>query len=449
MLPFVDIEAQSHKIATFLDLGRGRTDKSQFFFTSPKAGTEVKEDSLSRSKLEEEQEITSAEPVDRYMNLADKPFLETSLCHPHNAQPSQSQLDPIASSYSFDGTGLGSPTPTPIGLLLEAYNPSALKERGYLHIREELDRQNRQERTAITDLEQLLPSPELRELALEDIRARLERRFRPGDLPRTLRGAIKLKSMGAECWIEWGKEKGIDYSGHEQRLRGLKYIDKMLGPEKTSDGLLPPSGDGSGLLRGPSYTDDGLTPRNEIMRRIPLHLEQMDLTMILCTDNKDECHWCQGEQCWGIPGGVRFKKEAYEADKADGADKTDETDEANTQPSVMCRDCGNQRYLIGTHAFHGSWKSLPAPSSPPTHAKSYMRQTTCAVCTGLATSICGGCPLRACVNCQVSLDVFCQGNMDRLLNSYGEAGRRNDARLMGSSLAWAAWQRAMRAAAVS
>lgn len=37
--------------------------------------------------------------------------------------------------------------------------------------------------------------------------------------------------------------------------------------------------------------------------------------------------------------------------------------------------------------------------------------------------------------------MFCKGNLDRLLNVYGVGGRRNDARLMGSALAWERWKR--------
>ncbi|KAI9874842.1 MAG: hypothetical protein M1830_009227 [Pleopsidium flavum] len=428
-----------------------------FHFLSPKPRTEARVDSLQGSSPEEELQVTSAELTDRYLDLADKPFEEISQCHLADPRPSLSQRLPIASSrrtrsqafglvrsHTSDVTGLANPTPTPSRLLLEAYNPWALNRRGLLHIRGELNCRKHREPATLTEVAQHLPSQELRESALQDVLGRLDRRFRPGDLPRTLRGAIRLKAMGAECWIEWGKEKGIDYSAHQQRFRALEHVSKLLGPEKTSYNSLPSSRGGSGLLSGSRYTDDGLLSSDEIARRIPLHLEQMDLTMILGTDNSDECHWCQGEQCWGIPGGLHFKNEEYQTDKPP------KTDGPNpTPPSVMCRDCGTYRYKIGSHALHGSWRPLPPPSSPPTHPKTYMCQTSCAVCTGLATTICGGCPLRACVNCQVSLDVFCQGNMDRLLNSYGERGRRNDARLMGSSLAWATRQRALRAEALA
>ena len=309
-----------------------------------------------------------------------------------------------------------------------------------------LQKQKPQPELASSILERQLPTPDLRRQALQDVRARLFRRVNPNDVRYTVHGAIEADMTKAECWIEWCKEKKVDPSIHEKRKAELADLKRRLGPEDTS---LPPSQEQQ-VHADFGFSNNPIAPTHEPARRPPLQLAQMDLSQIQYTKNPNDCHWCQSEQPWGIPGGLHFKKPTNPsvlapaltfAEDGNGSGNADDG-----YISTMCMPCGSHRYKIGTHATHGKWQPLPTPSSAlatsttdPYFAnvsKTYMRQTSCTVCSGMATAICGGCPMRVCPSCEVSLDRMCVGNYDRLLHVYGEEGRRNDARLMGSKIAW-------------
>lgn len=312
--------------------------------------------------------------------------------------------------------------PASIALQLHAYTDLILNKKGLLSLRARLEAQKQVAGNAMTLFYTQLPSEEHRNLALKDVKARVKSRINGDESPKTIRRAITLEIIIAECWIEWGKENNVDYSIHETLLQGLTKIIDLLGPEPEMPSLAP-------------FPDADLQDAPQVTRPIPLNIEQLDLSQINVTEDPKECHWCRDEQPWGIPGGIHFKP--YDTPDAN-ADATD-NDAAADYVSTMCRTCFAHRLAIGTHAQHGPFKDLPRTSADPYFApgtKSSMRQTSCAVCTGLADGVCGGCPLRVCVNCQVVLDMQCAGNLDRLLKVYGKEGRRNDARLLGSGLVW-------------
>jgi len=271
-------------------------------------------------------------------------------------------------------------------------------------------------KNAETDLYTQLPPKEHRTLALQAVEIRLGSRIDHNEHSDTIRGRLQREITKAECWIEWGQERNIDYTFHKTRSEGLSKVLNLLGPEPE----MPSSS-------APSHDDGHQPPAPQVARPTPLTIEQLALSQINVTDNRAECHWCRDEQPWGIPGGIHFKPS--------------HDDDADADPvSTMCRTCFAHRLAIGTHAQHGPFTDLPRRANPAdaylAHGpKSYMRQTSCAVCSGLAVAVCGGCPLRVCVDCRVVLDGGqCGGCLDRLLEVYGDGGRRNDARLMGSGV---------------
>lgn len=315
-----------------------------------------------------------------------------------------------------------------LAIQLEAYNDKGLAKEGLLSLRNRLRTQKEFHRNAETDLETQLPPKEHRTLALQAVETRLGSRIDQTEHSDTIRGRLQREITKAECWIEWGQERNIDYTFHKRRSEGLTKVFDLLGPNPEMSSSFAPSHD----------NDDQPTP--QIARPTPLTTEQLALSHINVTDNRAECHWCRDEQPWGIPGGIHFKP-SYDANSTDAAADAaphDNDDAADADPiSTMCRTCFAHRLAIGTHAQHGPFTDLPRRAAPADAylapgPKSYMRQTSCAVCSGLAVAVCGGCPLRVCVNCRVVLDGLCGECLDRLLEVYGEGERRNDARLMGS-----------------
>ncbi len=331
-----------------------------------------------------------------------------------------------------------------VKLYLKAYNTVALKRNGLVHLRAESQLHEYLSNIAHTALARQLPSPALRRQAAQDVVNRISRILGPGYQARTIREHYKAVMVKAESWVEWGKENHLDSSFHEKQLQDLALIQQMMGPEK----IMWPPNQAEQAPNPPSSIGPGRLPTPLDSRRQSLQLVDMDLSQIHVTQDPDKCHWCQAEQPWGIPGGLHFKPQPSPDSHAHPSHDT--TDESN-YVSTICRDCATHRYRIGTHAEHGPWLDLPSrfPIGPTAHPKTSMRLTSCDVCTGLAMSLCEGCPLRACVNCQVSLDRFCQGSMDQLIFGYGEKAVRNDARLMGSSLALGKKLRAMEAAAAA
>ena len=325
-----------------------------------------------------------------------------------------------------------------LAIQLEAYNDKGLAKEGLLSLRNKLKAQKEFHKNAETDLDTQLPPKEHRTLALQAVEIRLGSRIDHNEHSDTIRGRLQREITKAECWIEWGQERNIDYTFHKTRSEGLSKVLDLLGPEPE----MPSSS-------APSHDDGHQPPAPQVARPTPLTIEQLALSQINVTDNRAECHWCRDEQPWGIPGGIHFKP-SHDANPADAVadaathhddDATHHDDDADADPvSTMCRTCFAHRLAIGTHAQHGPFTDLPRRANPAdaylAHGpKSYMRQTSCAVCSGLAVAVCGGCPLRVCVNCRVVLDGGqCGGCLDRLLEVYGDGGRRNDARLMGSGV---------------
>ncbi len=312
---------------------------------------------------------------------------------------------------------------------MDAFNSAALERKGLLHWRKKIQMHEKKSEATHKAIARQLPSLAQRQQATQDVDARIAHILGSDYKVTTLLEHYQYAKVSAECWMQWGKENGLDCTFHEKQFQEVVLIQKMMEPEKSTR----PTPQGDQAQGPPSSNQPGLLPNPSLWRRQPLHLADMDLNHIHVTHDPNHCHWCQSEQPWGIPGGLHFKPQPSPDSHAHPS-SAGEAD--NDHVSIMCRDCATFRYQIASHSEHGPWLDLPSrfPLPPTAHPKTSMRLSSCSVCTGLATALCAGCPLRVCINCQVSLDRFWRGSLDRLVFGYGEMAVRNDARLMTCSL---------------